>query len=163
MFDNKFDYLDLLKFLNNKNLSYDIVSHSSKPATIDGNVIASALADLDDWVQAWAYILANHHARSTEMYLCQRVLMSIIYAEMAHLNIGESRKLIHANNIAWGVMDVQTSKRTNASIRDIALACDMDKQTYYRTYTRYYQRAEQEIATWESIIREAIKIAVIDK
>lgn len=157
MFDNKFDYLDLLKFLNNKNLSYDIVSHSSKPATIDGNMIASALAGLDDWVQAWAYILANHHARSTEMYLCQRILMSIIYAEMSQLKINDSQKLIHSNNIAWGVINLQTSKRANTSIREIAMACDMDKQTYYRTYARYYQRAEQEIASWENSIRDKLR------
>lgn len=163
MFDNKFDYLDLLKFLNNKNLSYDIVSHSSKPATIDGNVIASALASLDDWVQAWAYILANHNARRTEMYLCQRVVMSIIYAEMAQLNIGESRKLIHANNIAWGVINLQTSKRTNASMRDKATACSMDKQTFSRTYYKYYQRAEQEIATWENLIRDNLKNIIQEK
>lgn len=157
MAEKKVDYLDLLNFLNGKNLSYETTIKGTKPITIDGNMIASALAGLDDWVQAWAYILANHHARSTEMYLCQRILMSIIYAEMSQLKINDSQKLIHANNIAWGVINLQTSKRANTSIREIAMACDMDKQTYYRTYARYYQRAEQEIATWENSIRDKLR------
>lgn len=109
-------------------------------------------------MQAWAYILANHYARNTEMYLCQRVLMSIIFGEMSQLNVGDSRKLIYANNIAWAVINIQTHQRTrNSSMRELATECDIDKQTFNRTYAKYYRRAEQEIATWENLIRENIK------
>lgn len=152
------DYLDLLQYLNPKNLNYQRISIGSKKGVVDGNTIASALAGLDDWVQAWAYILANHQARHSEIYLCQRVLMSIIFGEMAQLNVGDSRKLIHANNIAWAVINIQTHQRTrNSSMRELATECDIDKQTFNRTYAKYYRRAEQEIATWENLIRENIK------
>lgn len=155
----QFDYLDLLKYLNPKNLDIQCII-SGKKGNIDGNTIASTLAGLDDWVQAWAYILANHYARHTEMYLCQRILMSIIYSEMSRLNIADSRKLIYANNIAWAVIQLQTSQRTTASTRDKANACSIDKQTFSRSYLKYYQRAEQEIAQWENLIRDAIKTAI---
>lgn len=84
--------------------------------------------------------------------------MSIIFGEMAQLNIGDSRKLIHANNIAWVVINMQTHKHTHSSsMRELATECDIDKQTFNRTYAQYYHRAEQEIATWENLIRKNIK------
>lgn len=160
---NEFDYLDFLKFLNPQSLGYHSKdSCSTRPAQIDRYSVASALVGLDDWVQVWAYILANHQAKASEMYMCQRVLMSIIYAQMEQLNINNSRKLITANNIAWGVITMHTSHRHRTNDLKKAEACSIDKQTFLRTYKSIYHRAEQEIATWENQIRDNLRSLIKD-
>lgn len=139
--------IDLLMYLNGKNVDYEHRINSTKPIVINGNIVAAALAHVNEWEQAWAYVLATTPARRHDLQLCHRVLMAIAYAECQNIRI--------ANNMACGAIQIQLYKRAGASERQKARECDMSRAKFMQ-YIKVYERLEQEIATWEMHIENAL-------